>query len=321
MLLVTPSPKPYCPAMRRRMLVTVSVVLGCLVGAGTPAVAGGPQDPVGGETALGNRDGLQYLSETLAVGSSGHFGGNSEAAWISCGGHSSPWHPVSGGATISDSPAENHLTGLRAQDLDSPLETPDNTITDDWWDTTVSSVVGRTLTGYAICTKTTLTYVSRTIPDGASSARTGSAACPAGKRLVGGGGFIATTGSWINSSYPARNNTWKVRIHDVVNGLGGMAASATCRGKGGIDKVTKTRSGIAAADSGGATALCPGKKHVIGGGGKLSGPIGEAHLTASRPVDGADSDSTPDDGWKVTGYNVSGASKRLTAYALCVDSG
>jgi hypothetical protein len=60
---------------------------------------------------------------------------------------------------------------------------------------------------------------------------------------------------------------------------------------------------------------------VIGGGGRLSGAISDAHLSASLPVDRSDSDKVPDDGWKVTGSNDTGAKKNLTAYALCVKKG
>ncbi len=294
------------------------VVLPASLALATPATAGGPTDPVGGETALGSVAGLKYLSETLAVGSSGHYGTPYDAAWMACGPHTSTWHTTAGGSKIAGNQADNHISTHRAMDLDSPFEVPDDFVTDDWWESVVWSVPGRSLTGHAICTKAAVKYRSVITPDASGPARSGSANCPSGWTLIGGGGFIATSGSWINSSYPAKNNTWKVRINDVIGGIGGMSTSVQCRRAGDVAKVSRTGSTMTSGHASTVTALCAPGRHVIGGGAKLSGPIAEAHLAASFPIDGSDADTIPDDGWRVIGYNDSGAGKTVTAYALCV---
>jgi hypothetical protein len=307
--------------MKRLAASTFTLALLAALFVGVPAVAGGPTDPVGGEKNLGQRGGLKYRSETLKVGSSGHFSGATEAAWMACGSHSSPWSPSAGGGKVSGNNKGNLLSAMRPRDLDAPFETPDDTDPDDWWDTTVRSVLDRSLTGYTICSKKQLRYVRTDTPDGASSGRTGSTDCPGQLKLVGGGAFIATTDSYINSSYPGPGNTWRARVFDTVGGAGGMETYAVCRHRTGVKIENASHAGISHGSAGTAIARCADNRHVIGGGGRLTGPIAKAHLAASFPIDGPDFDVTPDDGWKVVGYNDAGKPKKVTAYAICVTTG
>lgn len=287
----------------------------------TPAWAGGPSDPVGGETPRGTVAGLKYVSETLQVGSSGHYSPPYDAAWVACGGHASPFHPTSGGAQVNGDQADNLIAVLRPTDLDAPLESPPNNRPDDWWDSTVKSVVGRDLTGYAICTKRATRYVQVTADDDTSGDRVATAHCPDGFSLIGGGGFIASTDSYLNSGFPVRGTSWRVRVHDTTGGLGGLEAYAVCRQLGDVFVNTGVNAEIQAGTAEAAVARCPNAWHVIGGGGRLTGPIGEAHLAASLPVDGPDADNVPDDRWRVVGYNGAGNLKKLNAYAICVKRG
>ncbi len=307
--------------MRKLTTVALAAATSSVLLLGAPAIAGGPDDPVGGETQLGTTAGIKYVSETLDVGSSGHFGAPYEAAWIACGSHTSPWKPTSGGARIKGSQTDNYLAAHRPMDLDNPFEQPDNETTDDWWDTTVHSILGRSLTGYAVCTQRALRYVLTDTPGATSSERTGSTSCPGNRRLVGGGSFIATTGSFINSSYPGRGNTWQARIFDTVGGAGGMQTYAVCRNAGGVKVYTARSRPIAAGAVRAVTVKCPGARHVIGGGGRISGAIAKAHLAASQPIDSKDARSVPDDGWRVIVSNDTGGPKRATAYAICVRRG
>src|SRR5687767_4318842 len=63
------------------------------------------------------------------------------------------------------------------------------------------------------------------------------------------------------------------------------------------------------------SAKCPGKTHVVGGGGESGGGFGETFMSSSFPFDGGDRDSKPDDGWKVT---HSGFDERREIYADAV---
>ncbi len=300
--------------------LTIAALAATTLLATAPAYAGGSTDPVGGEQRLGQVAGLKYVREKLAIGSSGHFDPPYEAAWLACGGHSSAWHTVSGGVKVSGSNTLNQIVVLRPTDLDAELESPDNAAPDDWWDSTVASVLGRTVTGYTICTKRALKYRSVSVPSGTSPERSAKVGCPAGKHVVGGGAFIATTDSFLNSSYPLKNG-WRTRIHDSAGGPGGMLVYAVCRGLGQVRHVTKTVTGVASGTTKTVVARCRANEHVAGGGGRITGSISQAHLAATTPYDGGDPGSLPDDGWRVVGVNNSGAAKKVSAVALCVKKG
>ena len=163
-------------------------------------------------------------------------------------------------------------------------------------------------------------YHALSVPPSASAERTASAACAPGKALAGGGAFIATSDSFINSSYPSGAGTWRTRIYDTVGGLGGMSVHAVCRNRRGV-AIKRARKRVPPGTARSATARCPRARHVSGGGGALSGPIADGHLAASTPVDGGDRDRVPDDGWRVTAHNDAGGAKTLRAFAICVRRG
>jgi hypothetical protein len=100
-----------------------------------------------------------------------------------------------------------------------------------------------------------------------------------------------------------------------------MSTNAVCRRAGRVQTVTAAHPHIADGNASAAVARCASNRHVIGGGGRLTGSIASGNLAASRPLDGRDRGVVPDDGWKVVGFNSGGAPKRLVAYALCVRRG
>jgi hypothetical protein len=70
------------------------------------------------------------------------------------------------------------------------------------------------------------------------------------------------------------------------------------------------------------SATCPAGTHVAGGGAAWSSattatPI-QFWLNRSRPFDGPDPDTQPDDGWLGRGFNRSGTNKGFVAYAICL---
>jgi hypothetical protein len=310
--------------MRKYLAGAVALTASVALLASTPAVAGGPTDPNGDEVSLGVAGGLKYLSEDHNVGDGGTHSPPYDATDIACGPHvDSPWHVVSGGGTVKAPPSQTLLAVMRPMDLDGSFESPDNAAPDDWWETVVKSVIGDNLTGYAICSKKSNHYVIHETPTSTSAARVDTATCPAGDEVVGGGTFIATTNSFINSSYPLQGR-WKSRVNDTVGGAGGMETFAICRPNARVDSqiVATEHANVLAGSAGSVSATCSTGRHAIGGGGKLTGPIGEAWLSASRPIDNAsDVDTVPDDGWRVVGYNASGTIKSVWAFAICVTNG
>jgi hypothetical protein len=307
--------------MRRSLAAAAAVTALAASLASTSAVAGGPTDPNGDEVNLGVAGGLKYVLEDHNVGDGGTHSPPYDATDIACGPHvDSPWHVVSGGGMVKAPASQTLLAVMRPMDLDASFESPDNAAPDDWWETVVKSVVGHKLTGYAICSKRSNHYVIHETPPSTSSARTDSATCPAGEQVFGGGTFIATSDSFVNSSYPLQGG-WKSRVNDAVGGAGGMETYVICRPSVHIVLSANVHANLAPGSAASVAATCSTARHASGGGGRLTGPIGQAWLSASRPIDGSDADSVPDDGWKVTGYNASGIVKSLWAIAVCVTTG
>jgi len=276
-----------------------------------PVQAGGAFDPEGGETQLGRSGGLKYVAEQVTADG---FGGN---AAVSCVPSNGPWHVTSGGVSMSDDPSANLIRSMRPLDLNAPLEDPDDTDPDDWWDSQVTAAPGTQVTSWLVCTQRRTSYVTEFTPNQASTERTDDATCPEGKHLIGGGSFIF---GYVSSSWPVSGSTWRTRVHDPSGGTNGMAAYATCRNLGGVTTVKKSVD-LPADSAARATAACPASRHVIGGGGRITGPISEGRLVGSLPRDSSDRGDVPDDQWRVVGYNGGTEKKTLTAYALCVRKG
>ncbi len=64
-------------------------------------------------------------------------------------------------------------------------------------------------------------------------------------------------------------------------------------------------------------AMCPDGFKVTGGGGFSNGAYQETKLQDSYPIDGADNDSKPDDGWRATVWNTAAMSRNTEAQAIC----
>ncbi|MGH2974380.1 MAG: hypothetical protein ACRDLL_05860 [Solirubrobacterales bacterium] len=66
-----------------------------------------------------------------------------------------------------------------------------------------------------------------------------------------------------------------------------------------------------------AEAKCPKRYHVLGGGVLDTGTFNTEHVNASFPIDGADADTTPDDGWFVRVDNLSTTTQGFEVFAVC----
>jgi hypothetical protein len=66
-----------------------------------------------------------------------------------------------------------------------------------------------------------------------------------------------------------------------------------------------------------AEAKCPKRFHVLGGGVLDSGAFNTEQVNASFPVDGADANTTPDDGWMVRLDNLSATTHGFEVFAIC----
>ncbi|MDX6585564.1 MAG: hypothetical protein QOI31_37 [Solirubrobacterales bacterium] len=174
-----------------------------------------------------------------------------------------------------------------------------------------------------------LTYISALttfLPSPATA--TERADCPAGTKVVGGGVAVGVSGeegdARIASGLPfdggdansIPDDGWEGRGANLFGGSKSMTVFAICS-TGHIEYATDH--GRLEAGAGSGTARCPGSTHISGGGVSVGGSSLDAWPTRSRPLDLEDGNSQPDDAWQTRVFN-SGPERRLTTYAICVQS-
>lgn len=163
---------------------------------------------------------------------------------------------------------------------------------------------------------------STTIPAMSPPGQAPPAICPSGERVLSGG-MSNTAGFedlWLLGSNPAQSSgssgyhKWIANYQTFNNG-----SPITIRGYAICDeqKPLVVEKSFVAGPSGltSAKAKCPGDLHVIGGGGSIQ--LNNGYLLGSQPLDRNDSDSKPDDGWKVTFDNLQPEELDAAAFALC----
>ncbi|MDX6587669.1 MAG: hypothetical protein QOI31_2142 [Solirubrobacterales bacterium] len=64
-------------------------------------------------------------------------------------------------------------------------------------------------------------------------------------------------------------------------------------------------------------AFCPNGYSVTGGGAFSNGAFNETRMQDSHPVDGPDSDSKPDDGWRASIWNTAASARNSESQAIC----
>jgi hypothetical protein len=100
------------------------------------------------------------------------------------------------------------------------------------------------------------------------------------------------------------------------------SADADLGSAGGLTYIQSNSVSLNAGESGVPAAHCPGGTKVVGGGvTPTSSPAAESRINSTFPIDTGDTDEKPDDGWEGDVYNISGASKGFSAYAICKESG
>lgn len=292
-----------------RLTGALGIVGICLA---APAQAGMAPDPRPGDTLLGKEGGLAYVSDPETV-TNPEF----TAALAACPSAGGRWRITGGGFQIAGLMPESMFTLSASRPLDLlDAYGDDDDDFDDYWQSSADAPAGSTLESFAICARSDrLKHKRLDVPDSSSSDRMATLECSRGK-VVGGGGFIATSNSFITSLYPGGDDRWKVRLHDVLGGIGGMEAWAVCW-RGQDVTVRSERVDVPAGDALSAFARCRAGEHVTGGGAKAAGAADATNLYASYPVDLGDSDSAPDDGWQGSIYNRSASAKKLKAFAVC----
>lgn len=292
-------------ARRRRVAGLLGLIASSVLGglASGDALAG-PED---GDTVLGQRRGLAYVSDAETT-----VDPDATVAEAACPNVGNQWQIVGGGLESDSDEAE--LASSQPHDL--PSGDPDLAQDDYWSAATTGSVADAELTTFAICAKSaTPKYRLLDVAAGASSERSASVKCPAGTVVAGGGGLIGSDDSFINAMFPAGPRKWTFRAADAMGGAGAMEVDAVCLRSAGHTQV-KGKGTLPAAGRVSVRAKCPGLRRVVGGGVRMSGPVGAARVVSSAP-EGFDPNGIPDDAWRVTMVNESELDLDVTAFATC----
>jgi hypothetical protein len=289
-----------------------------VVALSAPALAGGAVDPNGGDDVVGRAGPLRYSSDRsrFDAGADGFA-----ETHVGCGGPR--WHLIGGGAATGGSGTQAWLSFGR------PFDGPDADDTgDDGWYTGGFGPDGARVTGYSICIRaTSLRYRFRVKADAPSGERRSSVMCGGPRwRTTSGSPLIAATGSWINASIPRdgsdAGNTpddgWRGTAHDTAAGTGLFSMHVVCARDVRLRYAKRPAVGVPSGEPVVRRVPCRRSEHVVGGGGRISGPADQGRLVVSAPYDGRDPGRVPDDGWRVRAYNVGGADKSLTAFAICL---
>ncbi|WP_412741903.1 hypothetical protein [Krasilnikovia sp. MM14-A1004] len=135
------------------------------------------------------------------------------------------------------------------------------------------------------------TVVAR-VPYQSSSSVTLDAVCPAGLRVIGGGGSIGPQLGpdkvFLTQSYPINQSTWRVRAAEVAPGWDGqwaLNAFAICANPLNGYEIVKGNSGPGVATFKTTyTPTCADHKKVFSAGGAvIDAPVGQVGLTMIRP--------------------------------------
>lgn len=302
-----------------RILVRVAALSVFVLGLSAPVggSAGTPIDPNVGDYVYGISGGVRYASESKTFDALSGYG-NVE---VGCGGPD--WHLLGGGSASGGPVAQAWQSSARPDDYnDADMRG------DDGWYTSGRGMAPAEFTGYSICIHGgSIRYPMTTVASSTSSQRTGSVGCGAPAWHVSTGGvFIATTGSWVNSSFPmddgdpkgAPDDGWIGTVYDFVGGAGGFYVHAVCARGLTLRSVHQAPIKVLTGTTMVRKVACRPLEHVVGGGARVTGPANRARLVSTFPYDGPDADGIPDDGWRSTVYSVSGAKKKVTAFAICL---
>jgi hypothetical protein len=122
-----------------------------------------------------------------------------------------------------------------------------------------------------------------------SSPKEAAAACPAGKRVLGGGGYIEGGGRRVQFQRLQPSGSFDVYYAGAVEVSGGYAgnwrvhAYAICAAQPAGLEYVSFHTGTSSSSSRTATATCPGTKKVVGLGARVSGGGGQVMLDDMAP--------------------------------------
>lgn len=281
------------------------------------ASAGVPVDPNLGDTILGTAGGVRYASEATVYDAMSSYG----EVVIGCGG--ARWHLIGGGSMAGGPAAQSWEVASHPYDFDDA-----DMSGDDGWLVGAYGPPTSEVTGFSICVRDgELTYPYRSLPASPTGLRSASVRCGGARwRATAGSAFVATSGSWVQSSFPidtgdegaTPDDGWKGIVYDANGGGGAFEVHTVCAAGVDLAYVRGTPTALSAGHAVSRKVPCAASEHAVGGGVRTSGPADRARLVSSFPYDGPDADDAPDDGWQTRAYAISGADKTVTPFAICL---
>jgi hypothetical protein len=175
---------------------------------------------------------------------------------------------------------------------------------------------------YISTTKT----VTSTLPTG-HRGNPGTATCPAGHPHVTGGGFNLTgdnsdfelSVATMVPAFPSGASAWLGEANNTSGSDAQMTTTAICA-KGSF-KYPEASKNISPGGQGTKKVSCPPGTKVTGGGLETAPNSPRAEVVVSRPFDGPDGNSTPDDGWLGTENNGTHRQGSMSVQPVCAKSG
>jgi hypothetical protein len=283
-------------------VIAIGIGLGLLSWSGL-AVAGGGANPNAGDKVLGTAGGLRYATDSTPGT------GVPAAAAAGCG--AGKVAVIGGGFTVTG----KHVAAATSSPLDAA----------NGWTVTGDANIHTTLTAFSVCGPAAkVDQLSKRIPDQGSRVRHFALQCDQGQDVVGGGVSGENGYNTLGRSIPfdgrdsdsKPNDGWKVGFYDTGGGQDKASIAAICS-TGHVSYASK-QVAVPVGKSARLTAKCPAGTHVGGGGGGAdANPLRDV-LTASHPVDGADRDEIPDDGWAASMINSTKQPHKLLVVADCL---
>jgi len=281
------------------------------------ASAGVPVDPNLGDSILGKAGGVRYASEATVYDAMSSFAD----VEIGCGGPR--WHLIGGGSVAGGPAAQSWDVASRPYDFGDA-----DASGDDGWQVGAYGPPSSEVTGFSICIQDgELTYPYRSLAASPTGLRSASVSCGGARwQATAGSAFIATSGSWVQSSFPidsgdagaTPDDGWKGIVYDTIGGGGAFEMYAVCAAGVDLSYERGAPTSLTAGNAVTKKVACAASEHAVGGGVRTSGPADRARLVSSFPYDGPDADDVPDDGWQSRGYAISGADKTVTPFAICL---
>jgi hypothetical protein len=292
----------------RRLIVAMigAALLALALGIGL-AVAGGPIDPDDGDDFVGKAGGLRY-SQDSALADSG------SANLAGCG--PAKYHLIGAGEIVAGAADASYLRGGRGWDYTDP-----DSDFDDGFFAIGTGSPGAPLSVTAICRRSVMRYRFKELPS--KDQQVATLGCGGSAwHVTTGSPFLSQSTNFVNSSYPVDggdrdhvpDDAWRVR---VLSQTGGPSLHVVCARN--VDLTYRKSKPVTLGSSQVKTRTVGcGRKHVVGGGARLSGLINRGRLMATVPIDKADPGAVPDDAWRAKAFNIGGTPTKLTGFAICL---